>query len=67
MFYFIFYLKKNHIYIFHDPESSIVMLILSVLGHRVIYDIHEDLVEDIKTKNYIPTFLENNFEFCRNH
>ena len=33
------------------------MLILSVLGHRVIYDIHEDLVEDIKTKNYIPTFF----------
>ena len=30
------------------------MFILKLFGHKIIYDIHEDLVEDIKTKKYIP-------------
>ena len=39
---------------FHDPELVPVGLVLKLLGHRVIYDVHEDLPLQIQNKAWIP-------------
>ena len=36
---------------FHDPELIILGLIFHVLGYKVIYDVHEDLPQDVYYKN----------------
>jgi glycosyltransferase involved in cell wall biosynthesis len=48
---------RAEIYHFHDPELMPVGLLLRVLGKRVIYDIHEYTVEDIRSKEWIPARL----------
>lgn len=45
------------LYHIHDPELIFVGLYLKQSGKTVIFDAHEDVVEDIKTKKYIPFFL----------
>jgi glycosyltransferase involved in cell wall biosynthesis len=39
---------------FHDPELLPVGLALRALGHRVIYDVHEDISATIRTKQWLP-------------
>jgi len=57
-------LKTNSkIYHFHDPELIPYGIILRLLGKRVIYDVHEDLPEDIMGKRWIPPYLK---KFVRN-
>ena len=57
-------LKTNSkIYHFHDPELIPYGIILRLLGKRVIYDVHEDLPEDIMGKRWIPSYLK---KFVRN-
>lgn len=45
------------IYHFHDPELIPYAVILALKGKKVIYDVHEDLPEDIKIKKWIPWFI----------
>lgn len=42
------------IYHFHDPELMFVGLFLKKRNKKVIFDIHENVAEQIKSKEYIP-------------
>jgi glycosyltransferase involved in cell wall biosynthesis len=48
-------IKVNaHVYQFHDPELIPCGLLLRLFGKKVIFDIHENVAEDIFDKPWIP-------------
>lgn len=41
---------------FHDPELMFLGVIFSLLGIKVVFDVHENIPEDIKDKHWIPAW-----------
>ena len=62
--------EKAYVYHFHDPELISIGLILRLFGKKVIYDVHEDVSEQILYKDWvgnpiarkIVSFIFNGFE-----
>lgn len=42
---------------FHDPELMFLGMLFSILGINVVFDVHENVPEDIKDKYWIPAWL----------
>ncbi|MFA5505137.1 MAG: glycosyltransferase [Vulcanimicrobiota bacterium] len=51
------YKENASLYHFHDPELIPAALLLRLLGKSVVYDIHEDNRQNLKTKPYFPRHL----------
>lgn len=49
---------KSDLYHFHDPELIPAGLVLRALGHRVVYDVHEDVARSLDNRPWVPSPLK---------
>lgn len=52
---------KAQIYQFHDPELIFIGFLLRLSGKKVIYDVHENVPDQILTKPYFNSFTKKVF------
>ena len=55
--------ERAQIYHLHDPELIWAGLLLKLLGHRVVYDVHEDAPKQIMNKFWIPWWAKRVLSF----
>jgi glycosyltransferase involved in cell wall biosynthesis len=55
--------KSCEIYHFHDPDLIITGLLLKVIGKKVIYDVHENYINTIEEKEYIPVWARKTISY----
>jgi len=48
---------NSKVFHFHDPELLPIGILLKIQGKRVIYDVHENLPQDIMSKDYISPWI----------
>lgn len=48
---------------FHDPELIPLGMLLKLFGHKIIYDVHEDVPRQILSKHWIPWYLRRPVAF----
>ena len=53
--------QEKSIIHFHDPEFIPAALLLHVMGHKLVYDVHEDNVLGIAQKHYLRSWQKNVF------
>lgn len=62
-----YFKNGKHLIHFHDSECFVSIFFLKILfNQNFIYDVHENLIEDIKSKQYIPKFLRRSLAFITN-
>ncbi len=56
-------LKKLKCIHIHDPELILLGLFLKMKRHRIIFDLHEDIINSISEKTYIPIYFRGVISF----
>ncbi len=51
-------LPEKGIFHFHDPEMIFIAALLRLQGWKIVYDIHEDLYQDIAQKPYLGSIAQ---------
>jgi len=49
--------KRCKVYHFHDPDLIVCGAFLKILGKKVIYDVHENYIDNISEKPYLSGFV----------